>query len=402
MTSTRTAADTGGVVIDGACGQYWAWAALRLVPVAAPGASRRPAPVPGTTQNVVEGYVGRAVQAASVGELHLHQYGHEPLPDDRPWLRSLWEVVEASEAVVELRYVNDPGASRVDAFLVGRTTGPTRDAAAGAALRLRHELAAMLPAHLAARPLTGADEVLAVLAPCHPHLHGLAEIRKAVTTARTTRAGGPWLAAVTPWRGGRSWEPPLAALAALDFRASVSVGLMSYRIGPGLRHLLADRAARMAALAAPAGSLTAVYGGPQPPDQFAVAARPVVAEAVGRYTGAAFQIRVSLVAEQPVTAQLAATVAAAISPGTPGGGIAGAPAVVVRPAADESHIAWGNITGLNFEPLPVSHLQSNTPESIGDVEQVLGAIADIDETAVAFRLPYHLPSRSSASPTRRW
>lgn len=379
---------TGGIVVDGGPGQYWAWAALRLLPAAAVTGPPAPAVPVGRAHNVVEGYVGKLVQAGSVGAIHLHDHVGAPARDDRPWLRSLWELADATGAVVELRQVNNPGTARVDAYLVVRTESPDGWLAAEAAARLRHDLAATLPVHLATRPVVREDELLSVLVPCRPHPAGLAEIRKAVTAARSVRAGGPWLTAVTPWRGGGSWEPALAELAALGFRAAVSVAVMSYRVGPGLRRLLADRAAATATLATPGTSLTSVYGGPQPPDQFAVAAAPVVAAAVGRYTGAAFQVRVSLAAEGPLPPRFAAAVAGAISTGAPAAGIAGAPAVVVRPTAAELPVAWRNVTGLNFEPLPVAHCQDNPPEAIGEVERVLGAIADLDETAAAFRLPH--------------
>jgi hypothetical protein len=334
------------------------------------------------------------------GDVHFHGIGgREPAPDDRAWLRALWTVAERAKAVVELRYIGDPGASSVDAYLVVRTAGPDQAAALESAGRLRAHLQHGMPRHAEPEPVTSEVELCGILTPFQPDPAGLVEIRKALTVARPARGGtgSPWLASVTPWRrDDRSWGPLWSELATAPFRMMLSVGLMAYRVGDGLRALLADRAAMLSMLASPGPSLThSVYGGPQPADQFAVQAHPLLTDAVRRYTDIAFQIRVSLAAQRPVSEQLAETVASTISPRIPDLGMTGAAAVAVRPRAGELDVAWGNVTALNFAPLPAAHLQGCAPEAVGDLERTLGAIADIDEAAAAFRLPYRESARSS-------
>ncbi|MPZ82482.1 MAG: hypothetical protein GEV28_19605 [Actinophytocola sp.] len=95
----------------------------------------------------------------------------------------------------------------------------------------------------------------------------------------------------------------------------------------------------------------------------------------------------SLAAERPLADHVATAVAESISPRLAGGGMAGAPAVAVRPAAAELETAWRNMTGLDFTPLPTAHLQGCAPDAVGDVERTLGSIVDIDEAAAAFRFP---------------
>jgi hypothetical protein len=351
-----------------------------------------PVPVAGTsTYNTFGGTATTAIQAGAIGALHLHESGDrgERDLDVRPWLRALWTRAEPVRAVVELRYLHDPGGRHLDAFLIVRGDHPDRSGAVEAAGRLRHDLQAGMPMGVVAEPVTSDSMLQAVLSPFPADPAGLVEIRKSLRAARTTRGdtGNPWLAAVVPWRrGDGAWDPLRRQLAALPFRAMLSVGLLPYRIQPGLRKQLADRAATLAKLASPGPSLTySVYGGAQPADPFAVHAHPLLVDAAGRYTDIAFQIRVSVAAAGPLPEQLAELVAYAISP--PETGFAGAPAAVVRPGPHEWDTAWRNVTALNFDPLPAAHLQGHAPEAIGELERTLGALADIDEAAAAFRLP---------------
>jgi hypothetical protein len=328
--------------------------------------------------------------------VHIHDGGHngdtEPGPDDRPWLRALWQRAEAARAVVELRYLHDPASACLDAFLLVRTERADRHAALDAAWRLRDDLMSGLPARVLAEPVGSDAELSGICTPFSPDPGGLVEIRKPLRVDRTTRAdlGNPWLAAVLPWQwDNRSRVPLWRDLAGLPFRLLLSVGLIPYRIGPALRRLMADRATMMATLASPGPSLThTVYGRPQPADQFAAQVYPVLTDAIGRYTDIAFQVRVSLAADRPLPAHLAERVADAISPRGPGVG-----AVAVRPDPREGEIAWRNVTALNFDPLPTAHLQGCPPDAIGELERTLGAIADIDEAAAAFRLPYEETAR---------
>jgi hypothetical protein len=385
-----------GVIVAGGPQRWWAWTALRLASGGpadeAPQPPELPVPVAGaSTYNTFGGTAGTAIQAGAIGALHLHGGADrgERDPDIRPWLRALWTRLEPARAVVELRYLHDSGRPQLDAFLIVRTDHPDRSGAVEAAKALRHDLLAGMPPRVLAEPVTSDNTLQAILAPFPPDPAGLVEIRKSLRATRTTRGdtGDPWLAAVVPWRrGDGAWEPLRGELAALPFRAMLSVGLTPYRVQPGLRKLLADRAATLAKLASPGLSLTySVYGGAQPADPFAVHAHPLLVDAAGRYTDIAFQIRVSVAAAGPLPEQLAELVASTISP--PDTGFAGAPAAVVRPTPQERDTAWRNITALNFDPLPAAHLQGHAPEAIGELERALGSLADIDEAAAAFRLP---------------
>jgi hypothetical protein len=385
-----------GIIVAGGPQRWWAWTALRLEKGEAAGEQPQPPDVPvpvagASAYNTFGGSATTAIQAGAIGAVHLHEGGdrRERDPDVRPWLRALWTRAEPARAVVEVRYLHEPGSTRLDAFLVIRGDHPDRSGAVDSANQLRHGLLAGMPGGVVAEPVTSDSTVRAVLSPFPPDPAGLVEIRKSLRAARTTRgdSGNPWLAAVIPWRrDAGAWEPLRRELSALPFRAMLSVGLTPYRIQPGLRKLLADRAATLARLASTGPSLTySVYGGPQSPDQFAVHAHPLLMDAAGRYTDIAFQIRVSHAAAGPLSEQLAQLVACAISP--PDNGFAGAPAAVVRPGPQERDTAWRNVTALNFDPLPAAHLQGHSPEAIGDLERTLGSLADIDEAAAAFRLP---------------
>ena len=385
---------SAGITATSGHGRWFAWAALRVF--------RRPSPagdtdvsVPvltGQPHNSFTGTAEKVLQAGAIGEVHFHQAEPGPRPDDRAWLRALWQLTEPAQAVVELRHLRDPRADRLDTFLIVRTEGTDEWSATAAAAGIRQELAKMMPAGTTADPVISVEELAGIRVPFRPVQQGIVEIHKSMTAARSIRGGAgahPWLAAVTPWRrDDRTWPPLRQRLAGTNTRLLLSVGLTPYRIGPGLRHHLADRAGMLATLARPGPSSTySVFGGPRPAEQFAVHAGPLLAEAVGRYTNIAFQVRVSLACDGPLTDHVATTVAEAISPSLPGGGIAGAPAVAVRPSPEELYLAWNNVTGLGFAQLSAAALQGHAPEAIGDLERTLGAIVDIDEAAAAFRLP---------------
>jgi hypothetical protein len=171
-------------------------------------------------------------------------------------------------------------------------------------------------------------------------------------------------------------------LAALPFRAVLSVGLTARRVGPGFRAHLAAQATEIARLARPGQPATGTWSVPRPPDPFAVAAEPLYAEAVRRYTDQAFTVRVSLAAEQPVPDALAELVAGTISPAVPDAGFAGAPPVIVRPLPDETAVAWRNIAALNADPLRAA----DPARPVGPLPGMLATMADIDEAAALFRV----------------
>ncbi|HWC83768.1 MAG TPA: hypothetical protein VG756_27735 [Pseudonocardiaceae bacterium] len=364
-------------------------AALRLAPLPATRGRRDPAPASAATvRNLITGDATTVVQAGTVaGNVYLGESTTPPMRDDRTWLRALWTVAVAVGARLELRYLTAPGG--LQAFLLVRLPG----AEPAQAINLVARLAAELPGHLRAQPVASGEQLRKVLDPFVPHATGVVEIRKRLTGQRTSRGDtdAPWLTAVTPWRAGqpRSWSPLFTELAGVSGRAVLSIGLVPFRIGPGLREHLKLRANEFTRLARPGPPpVYGLYEQPRPPDRFAAAAVPLLAEAVGRYTDHAFQIRVSLAADRALPDLLAARAAETISAGESGGGFLEAPAVAVRPLPGELATAWRNIAELNFDPLPGAHLQGLPDEAVGEVERVLGAIVDLDEAAAAARLPH--------------
>ncbi|WP_291413613.1 hypothetical protein [Actinophytocola sp.] len=122
---------SAGIVVNGGARRWWAWAALRLTPAAPEPAA--PAPVPaGATHNVFAGIATNVVQAHSIDTVYLPE---PAAPDDRPWLRALWDLADAAGAVVELRHLR---TDRLATVLLVRTVGVDERAARGAADRLRH------------------------------------------------------------------------------------------------------------------------------------------------------------------------------------------------------------------------------------------------------------------------
>jgi hypothetical protein len=379
------------VVQDADCS--WAWAASRVGPVE-PGvvAPERSAGQPATTHNEHFGHADVVVQAGQVlGGVHVHG-GPRPAPDDSAWLRSCWESTMAAGATVELRYLTRPDDSCLDTFLVVRTEGVDRDETEHRAATLRAQLT-MLPSRLSATPVTEVAETHRVLEPFRAHSDGIVEIRKRVTVQRTSRddARHPWLTAVTPLSYRRqSWDALWSEMAALPCHAMLSVGLIPWSVGHGLRAHLAARSDELARLARQGSSPTAGWHVPRPPDEFAVAAHALLSDAVRRYTDRAFHLRVSVAAERPVPGVLAELVADTISARDVNHGFAGAQPVVVRPSPEDLPVAWHNIVTLDFERLH-AYAQGHPVEAIGELEHTLSTTVDLDEAAAAFRLPYRSP-----------
>ncbi len=361
-------------------------AALRIRPAAQPPAGTVTAPPPdidGQVANVLSGSATNVVQAGSIGTVTLEARSEEAPPDPTPWLRAVWNLAAWRQARVELRFLRPVGSQGVQAYLLVRAPGPD------AAVDVTVQLCQHLPAYLRGVPVTDQALLHGVLAPFRPDPAGVAEIGKCVTARRTSRgdATTPWLTAVTPWRRhGSAWPRIWADLPAATL---VSVGLLPFRVGDNLKLNLQARAAEFGYLAQPGPSPTStVFGAGRAPDQFALAAAPVLADAVGRYTDEVFQIRVSVASAHPLSDHFAHRLAQAISPGRPDTGLAGRPATVLRPLGPESLVAWRNITELGFDPLPSCRAQGLPPEALGPLDQALTAIASFDEAAAACHLPF--------------
>jgi hypothetical protein len=378
-----------GVVVAGDADGSWAWAASHVAPAghAAPEPPAAATAEPATVHNEHSGQAQIVVQAGQVlGGVHVHG-DRQPAPDDSAWLRSCWEAAAEAGAVIEMRYLTRPGAARLDGYLVMRADGADQDEAAQRVAALRDR---GLPSRLVASPVTDEAETRRILEPFRVHGDGIAEVCKRLTVQRTTRddARRRWLTAVTPlYYRRQSWDDLWSELAALPFRAMVSVGLVPFPVGSGLRAHLAAQAAELARLATQGPSPTAGWRVPRPPDEFAAAAVELMSDAVRRYTREAFHLRVSIAAERPVPAVLAELVAGTISARHGHHGFAGAPPVVVRPGPADLRAAWDDITALNVAPSS-PHTQGHPAEAIGDLERTLSALVDLDEAAAAFRLPY--------------
>jgi hypothetical protein len=396
--------DGGGIVVAPSHDGWWAWSALRIVPAAS--APERPGqpdlagrqPVDQRVFNQMSGSAETVVQAGEIGAVHIHQLP-AVAPDDTPWLRAAWDTVlrgGAGEAVIDLRYLHEVDPQRLTAFLVVRTRSADRQTAISQAVDLRTNLAGPLRQDIVAVPITVDAVVRGVLAPLAPDPAGLVEIRKRITVARTSRgdAGSQWLAAVTPLHNSRpSLDSLWTTVAAMRCRVLLAVRLTPLSIGHGMRAHLTARAQEFARLARQGPSPTGVFSQPRPADPFAVAAQPLFADAVGRYTDRAFHLGITLASDSRVPNELAELVANLVSPKVPGTGFAGDPPVVVRPMSHDEHAtAWRNVTSAAYQPLPVAYLQGHPPGSVGPVEWRLSEIADVDEAAAAFRLPSDLVS----------
>ncbi|MFI9387182.1 hypothetical protein [Kutzneria sp. NPDC052558] len=364
------------------------FAALRIRPAEPSSDAPETAPPSGgggQVSNTASGYADTLVQAGSIGALTINDRP-EHAPDPTPWLRAVWSLGFPRQARVELRFLRCPGSQGIRAYLLVRAPEPA------AAADMISQLRQYLPGNLLGVPVTDLASLHGVLAPFQPDPSGIAEIGKCVTAQRTTRADAttPWLAVVTPWRrhDGTSWSRVWAELAAQPASALVSVGLLPFRVGDNLKLNLQARAAEMAYLAQPGPSPTgAVFGAGRAPDQFALAAAPVLAEAVSRYVDEAFQIRVSIAAARPLPPHFVHQLAQAVSPGHPTAGLSGRPATVLRPSGPESLTAWRNITDLRFDPLPSS--RALPLGALSPLDQTLTAIATPDEAAAACQLPHH-------------
>lgn len=371
--------------------QTAAVAALRIAPAAAalPGGPEPALPdEEGHTVNVLSGHGNQVAQAGSIGHVTFQLPQPVEPPDSTPWLRVVWELAARWPARVELRFHKPLAGQRIRTYLLVRA--PSADAAAD----LIVQLGQYLPRQLRGDPVVDRAVLGDIRAPFQPDPRGLAEIGKRVTARRTSRgdASTPWLTAVTPWRrpGRPAWPALWAEMLAQPGAVVVSVGLLPFRVGDNLKINLQARAAELGFLAQPGPSpVGSVFGRGRAPDQFAVAAAPVLADAVGRYTDQVFQIRVSVATDRPLPDHLAHQLALAVSPGRPDAGLAGLPARVLRPVGPEALVAWRNLTELGFDPLPGCLVQGLPPEAFGPVERTLSAIASLDEAAAACQLPYH-------------
>lgn len=347
-----TATPDGVLATDATEHGSWAWIGLRLTPAPATAPPRRP---------------DRSVA----------------LREEQAWLAAQWSGSGMDR--FEVRYDNAPGTPGLTCALLGRTHAADRPAAVAAALALRGRLA-RTPRHVRAEPITDGAELHRRLHPFPPDIPpggiGLAEIRKRLTWAKLGRQDTPRPlgVAVHPLGGTeRSWEPVWAGLAGLPHRAVLSVCLEPRRVTPEqttwLRYLTQEYA-RLAA-AGPRHP----YQQRLLPDPFAELAHPLLADALRRYTGRAYGLRITVAEEVPTAPPSAPSRLAELLADTLDG-------VAVPVAATETETALGNLRTLDRQWLDLTYHQDVPAGHLYPVEQILSDLTDLPEAAAAFRLPH--------------
>ncbi|MER5865425.1 hypothetical protein [Kitasatospora sp. NPDC002040] len=345
------------LITAGGAGGYTAWTALRLAPalgtVLGP-AGRRVGTVLGEEQRRTE---TEAVELAWLGGLC------------RPGGR------------FELRCTGGTGGP-LRVALLARADAPT-PAAAAAAVRAA---VAGLPAHVVAEPTAVEPELTAIGPGGGPSgTVDLREIRKRIDIRTIARAGSTRRQAATarPFApSGRSWELLWTELARQPVPTALSVALEPVRLLPEAGLLFHQFAELYGRLAGP------VAGGPRwqgsrSADRAAEAGRDFFEDAIRRYLGPVFRIRITLAAAGPLPPGLEQLLADQV------GGAA------LAPARAELAGAWRNFTTLGLEPLPWTHRPPVDAGDWGDVEQELSGLVDRYEAAAAFRLPYEFTGRTA-------
>jgi len=287
----------------------------------------------------------------------------------------------------ELRCTSDGGLLRC--VLLGRADAATPGAAAET-VRLLLELLARLPAHVRSEPIGDPDELrveLNALTPdgSPPPVVDLREIRKLLVGRPIARPNPGRRHSVTaaPFEAptGRSWEPFWTALARQPSATTLSVCLQPTQLPPGTDLVLRQFAEAYAQLAMPSGG-SPLWAGARRGDPAAEAGRDFFDDAVRRYLGPSYRLRVTLAAAGAIPPGLAELLADQL------GG-----AAVLTPADAERATAWQNLTGLGLAPLPETYRQHVDQASWTEIEQELAGLADRHEAAAAFRLPYEIGGR---------
>lgn len=300
---------------------------------------------------------------------------------------------------LDLRWENVPGERMLSLHVVGRTCGEGHEGALDAAREVGRRLAA-IPSHVFAEPLTDPSDVARVLMPWTPHPEGMVAIRKRRLYATPQRpdARVPYYFAVQPWPWTpRPWTQLLQTLAEYSEPVMLSVGLEAIDVSPKFTQELEYHATNFSRLAREgdyrAGQL---YGGRAKltPDAFAIDAERIFREAVRRYRGRIFRIRVLLSSVEPISDGLAMLVGSTISPPDRDErsyvtrDVGGASFSVERPTTDEGRDRFiHNLFSLDHEPWradpPFQGLPAPPTRNLREVCDV----ADAREAAAAFRLP---------------
>ncbi|WP_146166926.1 helicase HerA domain-containing protein [Streptosporangium nondiastaticum] len=384
-----------GVLTVGDGTSVWAWAAVRIEAAADLTETREYADLPEDERRI------KAVAAEAA------------------WLAGQWDT--RHDARIELRYLTDPAGRRISCALLARVrgdgtdgtdgSGTAADSAVTAVLALRDRLV-QLPHHVHAASVEDAAEVARWLTPFTPDPAGLAEIRKRYRTGLPNRpdAGVQYYLAPQPFTvAAPPWDALWQALVAHPYPVMLTVGLEPYRVPDDLGPMLHQIATHYGRLATPGQMPEGLWGPPSQlaPDNFAVDASKVYADAARRYTDRAFRIRIALASPNPLPESLAELAGATVSPperaarGTALTETFTGPAhVTVRPAPHELAAAWTGITTLEHARWGGDQ-RWQLPEQLSPPLRLLSELVDAREAGAALRLPLAVHGHMAGFPVRR-
>ncbi|MFJ9518824.1 hypothetical protein ACIRPK_11215 [Kitasatospora sp. NPDC101801] len=332
---------------DGA-GGHTAWAALRITP--APGSDAHRTGVEAEAEGAALAWLSARCRPGGRFELRCTGGTGGPL---RVVLLARADAPTPAAAVAAARAVlsGPPGPSGPSARLVGEPVDVTAELTA-------------LTAN--GRPPATAD---------------LREIRKRIDVRTIARAGSPRRQAATAARlvpSGRSWRLLWTELTGQPVPTTLSVALEPVQLRPEAGLLFHQFAELYTRLAGPPWQQGGRRGDPA-----AEAGREFFEDAIRRYLGPVFRLRITLAAAGPLPPGLTQLAADQI------GGAA------LTPVPSERGLAWRNFTTLAFDPLPWTHRPPVHPGDWGDVERELSGLVDRQEAAAAFRLPPPYPGHPS-------
>ncbi|RKE18535.1 hypothetical protein [Streptomyces sp. TLI_171] len=303
------------------------------------------------------------------------RYRAEAAAAERAWLGAL----PRPGGHLELRCTSGE-SGRIRATLLARGVAASPEQAAGV---VRALLGAALPPHVSAAPAELAGE-LSPLGPA-PAVLDLYEIRKQLRQYPLARPGAPRLMATVavPLGPGGSWEPVWAELARQPAPTCLAVSLAPFALPAGTDRMLGRFADVYGELARPSAG-SPVWGQARRGDPAAEAGQRFFEDALHRYQGRVFRLRMLLAAAGPIPPALPQLLA----------GVIGGEAVQLRADAQRAR-AWQDFNTLDLDPLPAGHRPAGAPDAEWTrLEQELVGLVDLDEAAAALRLPYEFPGRT--------
>ncbi|MER5602479.1 DUF87 domain-containing protein [Streptomyces sp. NPDC002265] len=334
-----------------------------------------------------------------------HEYAE--LPEDRRLARAVREQADflagrlgaPAGSVLELRWLWDPAAGRLQAHLLTRVWG-LGQAAADAAARAEVERLALTAPHVLTEPLDQ-NELRAVMVPFTAAPGGAAEIRRRLFTETPNRpdAGVRFYTATQPFAGAsRHWEGLLTAITAHPHPLALSVALSPVAVPASLRTAVAHCATAYQRLATDgefeSGSL---YHGKVKltADAFAVRAEQLYADAGRRYLSDAFRMRLSCWSPMPFDDSLPSLAGETVSRGAPSASdgrldpAALGPAYrLVRPADPAQAAVFAGNTGWLDSTLWGD--DGGWAQAMPPALQPLEWLADLEEASAVLRLPLAL------------